>query len=209
MIMTFANLHLTDYHAEGRPTAADVTRFGTSLSPVLTQELEGAAMATGLTSEEVLLAALGRAIHRTIGDGVAGVDVVRHGRVQCLVALPCVGVDSMSATEMLAAVDSSLGSVSAQRTIRSVSPGSSNELASDVLFAFGSSTPSPARLGHFLELHAHLVGAELQFDWWYDVRSFEPYTVAELAEQFPYAMIELTSEATGPILATPELVAAY
>ena len=35
----------------------------------------------------------------------------------------------------------------------------------------------------------------VQLDWWYDTRSFEPYTVEELAEQFPLALIELTSEA--------------
>ena len=31
-------------------------------------------------------------------------------------------------------------------------------------------------------------------DWWYDTRSFDAATVDELAEQFPLALIELTSE---------------
>ena len=35
----------------------------------------------------------------------------------------------------------------------------------------------------------------VQLDWWYDTRSFDSYTVEELAEQFPLALIELTSEA--------------
>jgi hypothetical protein len=80
---------------------------------------------------------------------------------------------------------------------------------SDVLFAYGVPMARPARFGHFLEVHAHVAGDELALEWWYDTRSFEPYTVQELAEQFPYAMIELTSEATPPILATAELAAAY
>ncbi|MDT5073058.1 MAG: hypothetical protein QOH82_2378, partial [Mycobacterium sp.] len=37
----------------------------------------------------------------------------------------------------------------------------------------------------------------------------ESYTVQELAEQFPLALIELTSEATPPIHATPELALAH
>src|SRR4051794_3369293 len=32
-------------------------------------------------------------------------------------------------------------------------------------------------------------------DWWYDTRSFDAYTVEELTEQLPIALIELTSEA--------------
>ena len=39
----------------------------------------------------------------------------------------------------------------------------------------------------------------VQLDWWYDTRSFDPYTVEELAEQLPLALIELTSEAMPPV----------
>ena len=39
----------------------------------------------------------------------------------------------------------------------------------------------------------------LQFDWWYDASRFERYTVEELAEQFPLALIEMTSDAAAPL----------
>ncbi len=46
-----------------------------------------------------------------------------------------------------------------------------------------------------LELRAYRADDLVQLDWWYDTRSFDPYTVEELAEQLPLALIELTSEA--------------
>ena len=52
--------------------------------------------------------------------------------------------------------------------------------------------------GHALELRAYRADGVVQLDWWFDARSFEAYTVEELAEQFPLALIELTSEATPP-----------
>ena len=80
---------------------------------------------------------------------------------------------------------------------------------SDVLFAYGDAELDRT-VGTLLELHAHRRdGVSCVLDWWYDTRSFEPYTVEELAEQFPYALIELTSEATAPMLATAELAIAY
>jgi hypothetical protein len=207
--MLRANLRLTDYDATGRPGADDLDRHTTSLSFVLTKELEGAATATGLTSEEILLAAFGRAIQRTIGAGFISVDIARHKTASYPMALACVGPDRLSATDMLGSVHHSMAALSAQRIVRAVSEDADDHPRSDVLFAYGVPVPQPARSGHFLELHAHVTGPELTLDWWYDARSFEPYTVHELAEQFPYAMIELTSEAAPPILAEPELAAAY
>ena len=46
-----------------------------------------------------------------------------------------------------------------------------------------------------LELRAHREDELVQLDWWYDTRSFDRYTVEELAEQLPFTLIELTSEA--------------
>ena len=52
-------------------------------------------------------------------------------------------------------------------------------------------------------------GGVVVLDWWYDTRSFEPYTIEELAEQLPFTLIELTSEATAPALAAAELAMAH
>jgi hypothetical protein len=35
----------------------------------------------------------------------------------------------------------------------------------------------------------------VHIDWWYDKSHFEPYTVEELAEQFPRALYEMTTDA--------------
>lgn len=207
--MMRANLQLTDYDAERRPGQYELTCHPAILSAVLTAELEGAASALRLTSEEIMLAALGRAIQRTIGDGFVAVDVARQHASSYPVALACVGPDRLPATDMLASVHDSLVTISAQELTRPQSGDPSTDPVADVLFAHGLPMERPAGFGHFLELHVHYDGAELRLDWWYDPRSFEPYTVVELAEQLPYAMIELTSEASPTMMATSELAAAY
>jgi hypothetical protein len=35
----------------------------------------------------------------------------------------------------------------------------------------------------------------VHLDWWYDTSQFDPYTIEEVAEQFPRALIEMTSDA--------------
>jgi phthiocerol/phenolphthiocerol synthesis type-I polyketide synthase E len=55
-------------------------------------------------------------------------------------------------------------------------------------------------LGHALQLRAYRTGDVLQLDWWYDSRRLDRVTVEELAEQFPLALIELTSEAIPAVL---------
>ena len=56
---------------------------------------------------------------------------------------------------------------------------------------------APTR-GHALELRVYRTAGVLHLDWWYDTRRFYPSTVEELTEQFPLALIELTSDALGP-----------
>jgi hypothetical protein len=181
--------------------------FTSTLSTVLTAELDGASSVLGLTSEEILLAALGRAVQRTIGEGFVAVDVARFDDSSYPVALACVGPDRIPATDMLSSVHDSLVALPAQPMVRPVAGDPGTEPISDVLFSFGMPMPRPAGYGHYLEVHAHFDGAAMQLEWWYDPRSFEAYTVEELAEQLPLAMIELTSESTP--VATSELAAAY
>ena len=205
--MIRANLQLTDYDAAGRPRTDDMACHSATLSAVLTDELDGAATALGLTSEEILLAALGRAVQRTIGEGFVAVDVARFDDSSYPVALACVGPDRMPATDMLTSVHRSLVALIAHPMERPVADDPGTDPMSDVLFSFGMPMSRPAGYGHLLELHAHFDGSAMRLDWWYDPRSFEAYTVEELAEQLPYAMIELTSE-SAPV-ATSELAAAY
>ena len=39
----------------------------------------------------------------------------------------------------------------------------------------------------------------VHMDWWYDTRRLDRYTVEEMTEQFPLALIDLTSDAVPPI----------
>jgi hypothetical protein len=204
--MTHATLQVTDYDANGRPEGDDLAVLSVPLSEVLTQELDGASAALAVGADDLLLAALGGAIARTIGQGFVAVDVPGHGRTVSPVSLPCGGPQATDATDALAGVHRSLAAVSLHRSVRVV-PDPHDQPLSDILFAYGTS--GSARLGHLLELHAYRRSEVLVLDWWYDTRSFEPYTIEELSEQLPYALIELTSEAAPPVLAAAELAMAY
>lgn len=187
--MKCANLQLTDYDADGRPALSDMAQHTAPLSELLTMELDGAAAALGVKAEELLLAALGRAIDRTIGDGEIAVDVdadlTGNGATVQALTLTCAGPAALSATEVLAGVHRA-----------ALAPNLHHHVA-DLLFTVGAS--APAGLGHALELHVHRTDDVIALDWWFDTRSFETYTVEELAEQFPLALVEITSEASSPV----------
>jgi hypothetical protein len=90
-----------------------------------------------------------------------------------------------------------------------VPDGPRAQQVSQVLFASGDTAPARPHLGHVLELRAYRIGTVIALDWWFDTRSFDPYTVRELSEQFPLALIELTSEATPTAVSGAELAMAY
>lgn len=205
--MEHANLQLTDYDAVGGPQFDDLSVLSAPLSEVLTQELDGACLALGLTPDDVLLAALGRTIHRTIG-GIVGVDVPGYGTKVYPVALTCAGPDSVSASKLLASVHRTLGALSIHQVVYGVPNDHRMQAESDILFVYGDAASDLAGAGHLLELRAHRSGDVIVLDWRYDTRSFESYTVQELSEQFSHGLIELTSEVTAPILAATELAMA-
>ncbi|MDT5292219.1 MAG: hypothetical protein QOF88_7108 [Mycobacterium sp.] len=207
--MKSANLQIADYDVAGRPEDGDVAVFSAELSEVLTQELDGASAALGVSADDILLAALGRAIERTIGEGVAAVDLLGHGRTMHPMKLSCVGPQRMDATKMLAGVHHMTAAVSLRRTVHGVPDDPHAQPLSDILFAYDTCEAERAGLGHLLELYAYRRGGVLVLDWWYDAPSFERYTIQELSEQLPYALIELTSEAAAPFLAGAELAMAH
>ncbi|KAA0101264.1 hypothetical protein CIW49_07230 [Mycolicibacterium sp. P1-18] len=207
--MTRANLQLTDYDAEGRPRVEDLELISAPLSALLTMELDGAAEVLELTTDDILLAALGRAIERTIGTGVVGVDVPSYGTSVEPVALSCAAPAQLDADEMLAGVHHQLGAVAVHGIVRGVPSQTRAASPSAVLFATAAAAAERPHTGHVLELRAFRQGDVIALDWWFDARSFEPYTVAELADQFPLAMIELTSEAIPPVHANNELALAH
>jgi hypothetical protein len=177
-----ATLTLTDYDADGVPAGSDLQRLSVPLPALLSAELDGAAAHLGVLDGKILIAALGRAVARTVGSGAVAVDVDSH-----IIALDCVMPSELDATEMLAHVCSALAGSTGRR------PG---QTLADLAFRCAGPVSDEEPLqGHALELRAYRHNGLVALDLWFDTRRFDSYTIEELAEQFPLALIEITSEA--------------
>ena len=75
-----ATLRLGDREITGQPRSSDLVRLPSTLTVDETAELDDARRKLGVSMEEVLLAALGRTIADTVGEGVVSVDVEGAGR---------------------------------------------------------------------------------------------------------------------------------
>ena len=167
-------------------------------SDEVTAEVDGATEWLGVAADEILLAALGRTIARTIGDGVVAVDVTGERR-WLLHAIPllCATAQQASATEMLGNVHRMLSAV----------PAHAASLPSEIFLNYVGALPkgttpmyeTPPGLGYALELRVYRTDGLLHLDWWYDTTRFDRYTVEELTEQFPFALFEMTSDAGAPV----------
>ena len=184
LIAEFASspLRIVDHDTTDAPVAADLAKISAPLDSTLTGELDGAQWYLGIAAEEILLAALGLAIAKTIGEGVVLVDVAGHSGS---VPLSCTSAGLATATETLGVVHRTLSGGPTAPRIAATPP-------SEIFFSYLAVEPG---LRHALELRAYRADDLVQLDWWYDTRSFDAYTVEELAEQLPLALIELTSEA--------------
>jgi hypothetical protein len=193
LIAEFAStpLRILDHDLPDAPQAEDFAKVSAPLDSTLTAELDGAQWYLGVAGEEILLAALGLAIARTIGEGVITVDVAGHSAVP----LVCTSAGLATATETLGAVHRTLSAGPSAPKLAAQPP-------SDICFSYLSTEPG---LRHALELRAYRADELVQLDWWFDTRGFDRYTVEELAEQLPLALIELTSEAS-PLPDTPMAV---
>lgn len=139
--------------------------------------------------EEILLAALGRALGRTRGEGLVTVDVTGgHRWLFHGVSLLCSSEPTMTPTEMLQGAHTALAAAPGRPSTRS-----------EVLLNLDGAAEDGVRDGHVLELNARRVDEELHLDWWYDATRFDPYSVEEIVEQFPQALIEITSDAASPL----------
>jgi hypothetical protein len=182
--------------ADGTSPALD--KLSMPPSEEITAEVDGATEWLGVAADEILLAALGRTIARTIGDGIVAVDVTGERR-WLLHAIPllCATAQQASATEMLGTVHRMLGAVPAQ----------AESVPSEVFLNHIGTLPAgttpmyetPPGLGYALELRVYRSDGLLQLDWWYDSTRFDRYTIEELMEQFPLALFEMTSDAAAPV----------
>ena len=123
-----ATLRVANQDVTAPPHADDLSRLSSSLTSALTSEVDEAQRSLRLATDEILLAALGRTIARTIGDGVVAVDLAGHGRLVLKpdvdlhrtvgwfttiypVPLACTNSENLSATEMLDGVHRTLDAV--------------------------------------------------------------------------------------------------
>jgi hypothetical protein len=194
LIAEFASspLSIADHETSDAPVAADLAKVSAPLDSTLTAELDGAQWYLGVAGEEILLAALGLAIARTIGEGVVPVDVAGHSGA---VPLSCTSAGLATATESRGAGHRRLSAGPSAPKVAATPP-------SEIFFSYLGAEPG---LRHALELRAYRADDLVQLDWWYDTRSFDAYTIEELSEQLPLALIELTSEAS-PLPHTPMAV---
>jgi len=139
--------------------------------------------------EEILLAALGRTLGRTRGEGTVTVDVTGvHRWLSHPVTLICAADRPMDPTEMLQGAHTALAGA----------PGRDSAQAEILLnVSIAGLVDEPA--GRGLELRVQLVDGCLQLDWWFDATRFDAYSIEEMAEQFPLALIEITSDAAAPL----------
>jgi hypothetical protein len=179
-------------------TSPVLDKVSTPPSDEVTAEVDGATEWLGVAADEILLAALGRAIARTIGDGVVAVDVTGECRwLLHSIPLACATVQQLSPTDMLGNVHRALDAV----------PAHAASVPSEVFLNYIGTLPAgttpmyetPPGLGYALELRVYRTDGLLHLDWWYDTTRFDRYTVEELTEQFPLAVFEMTSDAAAPV----------
>jgi hypothetical protein len=195
--LAMATLRVADHDiADG--TFPVLHKLSTPPSDEVTAEVDGATEWLSVAADEILLAALGRTIARTIGDGVVAVDVTGERRwLLHAIPLRCATSQQASPTEMLADVHRMFDS----------GPAPLTSLQSEILLNYIGELPdgttpmyeTPPGLGYALELRVYRTDGQLHLDWWYDSTRFDAYTIEELAEQFPLALFDMTSDAAAPV----------
>jgi hypothetical protein len=166
-------------------------------SEEMTAEVDGATEWLGVAADELMLAALGRTIARTIGEGVVSVDVTGEARwLLHTIPLTCATAQQASPTEMLGDVHRMMAAVPPQGTL----------MRSETFVNYVGTMPdgtkpsyeTPPGLGYALELRVYRTDGLLHLDWWFDTNRLDCYTIEELTEQFPLALYEMTSDAAAP-----------
>ncbi len=184
-------LDLFDYAATDT-AGSQFENVVTALSSELIGELDWATEFLGVSSEEILLAALGRTFGRTRGDGTVVVNVVGNRRPCPPVVLMCAASPPMGPTEMLQGAHNGLVASFGHPETTSKSEILLNTLPGG---GQGSADHSAAAL----EVHVARVDGALQLAWCFDTGRLARYSVEEMAEQFPLALIEITSDAAAPL----------
>ena len=195
--LEMSTLRLVD-HDVANDTAPVFDILSTPASEEMAAEVDGATDWLGVAADEILLAALGRTIARTIGEGVVAVDVTGEARwLLHAIPLTCATAQQVSPTAMLGDV----------HRMFVAGPPRGTLLQSETFVNYVGTMPdgtkptyeTPPGLGYALELRVYRTDGLLHLDWWFDTNRFDRYTVEELSEQFPFALFEMTSDAAAPV----------
>ena len=183
--------------ADGSSPVLD--KLSTPPSDEVTAEVDGATEWLGVAADEILLAALGRTIARTIGDGVVAVDVTGERRwLLHAIPLVCATAQQASATEMLRDVHRML-----DRRAGSTPPlcrrRSSSTTSARCPTAPTPMYETPPGLGYALELRVYRTGDCCTSIGGTTRPGSTATHVEELTEQFPLALFEMTSDAAAPV----------
>ena len=183
-------VRVADHAAAGAPGHHEIVRLSAPLGQLLTEEFDGALISLRIAADVLLLAALGRAVERTFGECIIAVDMADGVFAGRQAILRCVSARDTHATATLMDADRIL----ALSAVRAGDNGSEAEICLSRV-----DTAAHLNADRALQLSVHRQDGVLRLDWWYDSRRFDEYTVVELAEQYPLTLIELTSEAIGPL----------
>jgi hypothetical protein len=184
-------VRVADHDVAGAPGHEEIVPLSAPFSEVLSDEFDGALGALGITADVLLLAALGRAVERTLGAGFISVDILDGTFAGGTVALRCASARQVDASTTVA--DAHHGLAAGALAGGSLLPAAEVALAPMGLAA--------VELGatRALQVCATRHGGIMQLEWWYDSRRFNGYTVEELSEQFSLALVELATEAVAPL----------
>ena len=195
--LAMSTLRLID-HDIAEDTSPVFDMLSTPASEEMTAEVDGATEWLGVAADEILLAALGRTIARTIGEGVVAVDVTGEARwLLHAIPLTCATAQQASPTELLGDVHRMMAAPPPQGTLQ----------RSETFVNYVGTMPDGTKpthqthpgLGYALELRVYRTDGLLHLDWWFDTNRFDRYTIEELIEQFPLALFEMTSDAAAPM----------
>lgn len=183
-------VRVADHDAAGAPGHDEIMRFAAPLNDVLTAEFDGAVTSLRIAADVLLLAALGRAIERTLGAGLVAVGIGDGNFAGSTVTLRCASAREIHATAALLEAD------------RTLALGSADDGAvptAEIMLSPAGTAPVELDSDRALQLSAYRHDGVLHLDWCFDCRRFDTYTVVELAEQFKLALVELASEAGEPL----------
>ncbi|AQA05607.1 hypothetical protein BVC93_28155 [Mycobacterium sp. MS1601] len=184
-------VRVADHSPAGVPGHKDIVALSAPLSDVFSAEFDGAVEGLGIAADALLLAALGRAVERTLGAGFVAVDIADGKFAGATVSLRCASARDTDANEMLLETESILGLSGVQ-----AAPGLAG---AEVSLSPTGVAPVEITETRALQLCVSRRDELVQLDWWYDLRRFNSFTVEELAEQYVLALVELSSEAAAPL----------